>query len=63
MDAVIFKIKDDTGFYKNITLHFVIGVNLEGRKELFGMWFTNNEGGEITALYCNRFKEEGSKTY
>jgi len=42
MDAMVFKVKDDTGFYKNRTLHFAIGINLEGRKYLLGMWLTDN---------------------
>ncbi|WP_024789087.1 transposase [Lebetimonas sp. JH292] len=37
MDAMVFKIKDDNGFYKNKALHFVIGINLEGKKDLLGM--------------------------
>ncbi len=37
MDAMVFKIKDDNGFYKNKALHFAIGINLEGKKELLGM--------------------------
>jgi transposase-like protein len=32
MDAMVFKIKDDNGFYKNRALHFAIGLNLEGKK-------------------------------
>ena len=40
MDAMVFKIKDDNGFYKNRALHFAIGINLEGKKELLGMWLT-----------------------
>ena len=34
MDAMVFKVKDDNGFYKNKALHFAIGINLEGKKDL-----------------------------
>ena len=37
MDAMVFKIKDDNGFYKNRALHFAIGINLEGKKELYNV--------------------------
>ena len=37
MYAMVFKIKDERGFYKNIALHFAIGVNINGKKELLGM--------------------------
>ena len=37
MDAMVFKIKDESGFYKNRALHFAIGINLQGKKELLGM--------------------------
>jgi transposase-like protein len=48
MDAMVFKIKDDSGFYKNKALHFAIGINLEGKKDLLGMWITNNEGAKFS---------------
>ena len=47
MDAMVFKVKDDNGFYKNKALHFAIGINLEGKKDLLGMWITNNEGAKF----------------
>jgi transposase-like protein len=47
MDAMVFKVKDDNGFYKNKALHFAIGINLEGKKDLLGMWITNNEGSKF----------------
>jgi len=40
---MVFKIKDESGYYNNKALHFAIGINLEGKKELLGMWIENNE--------------------
>ncbi len=35
MDAMVFKIRDDTDFYyRNNALHFATGINLDGKKEL-----------------------------
>jgi transposase-like protein len=41
------KVKNDSGIYQNRALHFAIGINLEGRKELLGMWLENNEGAKF----------------
>ena len=59
MDAMVFKIKDDTGFYKNRALHFAIGINLEGRKELLGMWLTQNEGAKFWLSIVTDLKNRG----
>jgi len=59
MDAMVFKIKDDSGFYKNRALHFVIGINLEGRKELLGMWLEENEGAKFWLNIMIELKNRG----
>ena len=59
MDAMVFKIKDDNGFYKNRALHFAIGINLEGRKELLGMWLTDNEGAKFWLSIVTELKNRG----
>ena len=59
MDAMVFKIKDDNGFYKNRALHFAIGINLEGRKELLGMWLADNEGAKFWLSVVTELKNRG----
>ena len=59
MDAMVFKIKDDTGFYKNRALHFAIGINLEGKKELLGMWLADNEGAKFWLSIVTDLKNRG----
>ncbi len=59
MDAMVFKIKDNTGFYRNKALHFAIGINLDGKKELFGMWITNNEGAKFWLSIATELKNRG----
>ncbi len=61
MDAMVFKIKDDNGFYKNKALHFVIGINLEGKKDLLGMWITENEGAKFWLNIVTELKNRGVK--
>jgi transposase-like protein len=59
MDAMVFKIKDDNGFYKNKALHFAIGINLEGKKDLLGIWITNNEGAKFWLSIATELKNRG----
>jgi transposase-like protein len=59
MDAMVFKIKNDNGFYKNRALHFAIGINLEGKKDLLGMWLTNNEGAKFWLSIVTELKNRG----
>ena len=59
MDAMVFKIKDDNGFYKNKALHFAIGINLEGKKDLLGMWITDNEGAKFWLSVVTELKNRG----
>ena len=59
MDAMVFKIKDDNGFYKNRALHFAIGITLEGKKDLLGMWLTNNEGAKFWLSIATELKNRG----
>ena len=59
MDAMVFKIKDDNGFYKNRALHFAIGITVEGKKELLGMWLTDNEGAKFWLTIVTELKNRG----
>jgi transposase-like protein len=61
MDAMVFKIKDDTGFYKNRALHFAIGINLEGKKDLLGFWLCDNEGARFWLSIATDLKNRGVK--
>ena len=59
MDAMVFKIRDDNGFYKNRALHFAIGITLEGKKDLLGMWLTDNEGAKFWLSIVTELKNRG----
>ena len=59
MDAMVFKIKDDNGFHKNKALHFAIGINLEGKKDLLGMWITEKEGAKFWLNIVTELKNRG----
>ena len=59
MDAMVFKVKDDTGFYKNRALHFAIGITVEGKKDLLGMWLSENEGSRFWLSIVTELKNRG----
>jgi len=59
MDAMVFTIKDDNGYYQKRALHFAIGINLEGKKELLGMWMTDNEGAKFWLSVVTDLKNRG----
>jgi putative transposase len=59
MDAMVFKIKSDDGFYKNRALHFAIGITLEGKKELLGMWLCDNEGSKFWMRIVTELQTRG----
>ena len=59
MDAMVFKIKDDSGFYKNRALHFAIGITLEGKKDLLGMWLTDHEGAKFWLSIVTELQNRG----
>lgn len=46
----------------NKALYLVLAVNLEGQKELLGMWIAQTEGARVLALSANEScKTVGSK--
>ena len=59
MDAMVFKVKDDNGFYMNKSLHFAIGISIEGKKDLLGMWLVNNEGSKFWLSIVSELKNRG----
>lgn len=37
----------ENGTVRNKSIYLALGINLEGEKELFGMWVSNNEGASF----------------
>lgn len=59
MDAMVFKVKNENSFYQNRTLHFAIGIDLEGKKDLLGMWIAENEGSKFWLSIVTDLKNRG----
>ena len=58
MDCIVVKIKEN----KQITSHaiyFALGVNMEGQKELLGMWVSPNEGAKFWLHVLTELKTRG----
>jgi putative transposase len=62
LDCLVIKVRDN-GRVINKALYFALGVNLEGQKELLGMWISRWGGGKILAVGTDRNPESWSQRY
>ena len=46
LDALMVKVRDE-GHIQNKAIYVVLGVNLEGQKEVLGLWVAQNEGAKF----------------
>jgi putative transposase len=60
MDALVVKIRDN-GHIGNQAIHVAIGVNLEGNKEVLGLWVTDNEGARFWLQVLTEIQNRGVK--
>ena len=58
LDAIILKIKDN-GHVQNKALYLAIGVNLNGDKDILGMWLSVNEGAKFWLSVITELKNRG----
>ena len=58
LDGIIFKVRKDAKVI-NKCLYSVLGINLEGRKEILGLWLSENESASFWASVCNELKNRG----
>ena len=60
MDALYVKMRDN-GQVKNRAVFVAIGVNLEGNKDVLGLWVTDNEGSKFWLKVLTDLKNRGVK--
>ncbi|WP_105620109.1 IS256 family transposase [Vallitalea okinawensis] len=60
MDAIHFKIRTD-GRVVNRAAYVVIGVNLEGKKDVLGIWIGENESSKFWLSVLNQLQSRGVK--
>lgn len=58
LDALVVKIKENKQVV-NKAIHLALGVNIDGQKELLGMWVTNNEGAKFWLSVLTELKNRG----
>jgi putative transposase len=59
-DAIMVKIRDrDNGHLANKAVYLALGVNLEGKKELLGMWIEQTEGAKFWLKVLTELKNRG----
>src|SRR5690606_7894122 len=58
LDAIHFKVKQD-GAIVNKAAYMVIGLDLEGHKDVLGIWIGENESSKFWLLVLNELKNRG----
>jgi putative transposase len=59
-DALVVKVRQD-GRVINKAIHLALGVNLAGRKELLGLWMTQNESSKFWLSVLTELQNRGVK--
>jgi putative transposase len=60
MDAIMFKVRDG-GQVRNKAVYLVIGVNMDGYKEVLGMWIQQTEGAKFWLQVMTELNNRGVK--
>lgn len=58
LDGIVFKVRKDSRVI-NKCMYSVLGINMEGRKEILGMWLSENESASFWVTVCNELKNRG----
>jgi putative transposase len=58
LDCLVLKIRQDKRVIKK-SIYLALGVNLEGQKELLGMWISENEGAKFWLSILTELKNRG----
>ncbi len=58
MDATVLKIRVDR-VVKNIVAYIMLGITLEGKKEILGIWIGENETSKYWLTLLNELKNRG----
>jgi transposase-like protein len=61
LDAMYYKVKDESGHVVTRCLYNVLGVNLEGRKHLLGMYISQSEGAKFWLSVLTDLQQRGVK--
>jgi transposase-like protein len=59
-DGIVFKVRKDNKVI-NRCAYTVLAVTIDGRKEILGLWLSDNEGASFWLTICNELKNRGVK--
>ena len=60
LDALVVKVRESSHI-QNKAVHLIIGINTLGRKEVLGLWMTQNEGAKFWLQVLTDLKNRGVK--
>jgi putative transposase len=58
LDALIVKVRD-AGAVRNLACYVAIGVNVDGERDVLGLWFQRSEGAKFWLAVLNELKQRG----
>ena len=58
-DGIVVHVRGDSGRVSQHTMHVALGVNLQGKKELLGLWLGENEGAKFWLSCLTDLKSRG----
>jgi putative transposase len=59
LDGIIVHVRGESGRVSQHTMYVAIGVNLQGKKELLGLWLAETEGAEFWLACLTDLKDRG----
>jgi putative transposase len=60
LDALVVKVRESSHI-QNKAIHLIVGINTLGRKEVLGLWMTQNEGAKFWLQVLTDLKNRGVK--
>lgn len=57
-DGIVFKVRKDARVV-NKCVYSVLGINMDGRKEILGIWISENESASFWTTVCNELRNRG----
>jgi len=58
LDGIVFKVRKDARII-NKCVYSVLGINMDGKKEILGIWISENESASFWLSICNELKNRG----
>jgi len=58
LDGIVYKVRKESKII-NKCVYSVLGITMEGKKEILGLWISENEGASFWLSICNDLKNRG----